>query len=154
MKIIITRYYGDDRTAKSTMQVVDDECELQMECEARECEYVDYAESYRGCSKVCLPVGVFDCKIKATDISPMTIVVSNAPGHKGCRVGWHAVVQSKCNEVLVGMSDEYPKPKWRRLVDQMDTFKRLEKLVYGAYLGGESIKLEVKNEIEEGEGKA
>ncbi len=149
MKILITRYYGDERTAKSRMLVVDDAtgC-VRLECEAREATFVDYGSGFKGCSKVCLPVGEFRCKVKSTDLSPMTVVVSDAPGHKGCRIGWHDVAQQKCNEVLVGVSDEYPKAKWRRIAGQEDTFRVFEKLVYAAFLNGEGILLVVRNEIE------
>lgn len=149
MKILVTRYYGDERSAKSRMLVVDDATGgVCLECEAREATYVDYDSGFRGCSKVCLPVGEFRCKVKSSDLSPMTVVVSDAPGHKGCRIGWHDVAQQKCNEVLIGVSDEYPKAKWRRMVKQEDTFHEFEKLVYAAFLKGEEILLVVRNEIE------
>lgn len=149
MHINITRYYGDQKSAKSRMTVTEQLThKVLLECEAREAAFCDYATPFKGCSQYCLPTGTFTARIKSTDISPMTVVLTNAPGHKACRIGWSAMHQSRSNEILIGMSNDYPKPKWRQIINQQDTFLLFEKLCYDAFYSKEEITVTVTNEVD------
>lgn len=149
MHIYITRYYGDQKSTKSRMKVLDHHTgKVLLKCEAREPAFCDYSTLFKGCSQYCLPVGQYAAKIKSTDISPMTIVILNASGHKACRIGWSALHQSKSNEILIGIPDDYPKPKWRQIYFQEETFRKLEKLCYDAFYKREDITVTVTNDIE------
>lgn len=145
MKIILERYYGDWRTTKALMRVESEEGRVLLRCEAREPRYAQYTEAFHGCSRCCLAEGVFGLKVVATELSPMTLTVVKSPGHRCCRIGYDDVAQVKANRVLVGESDGYDLPEYRDLVNQEETFRRLESLVYAAYVRGEAMTLEVTN---------
>lgn len=150
MKVVLTRYYGDDVITKSRMWVLGDDGSELMECEAREARFVEYEAYYKGCSKVCMPVGVFEGRIVGGELSPMTLGVVGAPGHRGLRFGWSMSAQARVGSVLIGKSDGYEDVKWRRMVDEERTFQKLVELLYGAYFEGEKIVVEVRNEVVEG----
>lgn len=156
MKIVLERYYGDWRITKSVMTVfadgaVDGASEVAprvlLRCEAREPRFAQYVEAFPGCSKCCLACGEFDCKVLATDMSPMTLTVIKSPGHRCCRIGWDYVAQVKSNTVLVGESDGHEVEEYRDMVHSKEVFERLEALVYGAYASGERIRLVVRNKV-------
>lgn len=147
MKIVLERYYGDWRITKSVMTVVGEEGEMLLRCEAREPRFAQYVEAFPGCSKCCLACGEFECKVMATEMSPMTVTVVKSPGHRCCRIGWDDVAQVKANTVLVGESDGYELDEYRDIVHSRETFERLTKLVYRAYATGEQIRLVVKNKV-------
>ncbi len=159
MRIILERYYGDWRITKSVMTVYAESQENPdgfdgsersaplLRCEAREPRFAQYVEAFPGCSKCCLACGVWFCKVMATEFSPMTLTVVKSPGHRSCRIVWDDLAQVRANSVLVGMSDGYELPEYRDLVRQRETFDRLTQLVYRAYVSGEPIVLEVKNQV-------
>lgn len=150
MKVVLTRYYGDDVLTKSRMWVLDEDGTELMQCEAREARFVEYTEYFKGCSKVCLPVGVFEGRVVGGEMSPVTLGVMGAPGHRGLRFAYSVTAQARVGAVLVGVSDGYEDVKWRRMVDEERTFMRLVELLYGVYLRGERIEVEVRNEMVEG----
>ena len=163
MRIVLERYYGDSRVTKSVMKVFEErgaecsddlECsgssgKLLLACEGREPCFADYSEIFPGCSRCCLAVGVYRCKVVSTDLSPMTLMVIKSPGHRCYRIAWDYTAQVRHNMVLVGESDGYEDPEWREIVRSRETFERLTRLVYQAYGTGEEIWLEVVNRIEE-----
>ena len=147
MKIILERYYGDWRITKSVMTVYAESDTVLLRCEAREPRFAQYREAFPRCSKCCLACGVWSCKVMSTQFSPMTLTVVKSPGHRSCRIVWDDLAQVRANCVLVGMSDGYEQPEFRDLIHQRETFERLTQLVYRAYVKGEPITLEVKNQI-------
>ena len=152
MRIVLERYYGDNSITRSVMKVFgkgtgsDDSERLLLACESREPRFADYTEAFPGSAKCCLAVGVFPCKVVATDFCPMTLTVIKSPGHRCCRIGWDDVAQVRTNMVLVGESDGSELPEWRELVNQRETFEKLTALVYRAYGTGEEIFIEIDNE--------
>lgn len=138
MRIVIERYYGDNFITMSRLSSGD------FVCEAREVAFKDYDKVFDGCSKYCLPVGVFRCNLRSTPLSPMTISIADAAGHKGCKIGWNDAVPCVLNMVLLGMCDDDS----GRLVRQRETFKEFEALIRDAWVRGESFEVEVRNAIE------
>lgn len=145
MKIVLDRYFGNDRGTKSVLYVTDNDGEVLMQCEAREPRFADYAEAFKGCSSYCLAVGEYPCKPFSTVQSPMTLTVVKSPGHRCTRFGWDECKQMRMNTILVGEADEDDAP-YRKLYNQREVFDRLTRLVYRAYIAEESITLEVTNE--------
>lgn len=144
MKILLDRYFGNDRCTKSTLTVVDGKGKELMRCEAREPRYADYAESFAGCSKYCLATGEFAAKPLSAEQSPMTLTVIKSPGHRCVRFGHDECKQMKANAILVG--EPYgEEPQARKIHRQQETFDRLTQFVYRAYIAEESIMVETTN---------
>ena len=148
MKIILRRLYGDDRVTKSQMTVESDGGEVLMQCEAHEPRYADYTEVFPGCSRYCLAVGTWPCRVKATAQSAMTVIVPRSPGHRSTCIGWDEWKQWSQNVILIGMGDEETDIQYRRLREQKETFRRFERLVYRAYTAEEKIIISIKNGYE------
>ncbi|MBQ0022145.1 MAG: hypothetical protein KBT29_02785 [Prevotellaceae bacterium] len=140
MKILIQRYYGDDKVTKSRLSVEG----TDFECEARETRYADYKEKFPGCSQYCLAEGTFKGKIMATEFSAMTLVVVSSPGHRSTKIKFDLLRQTEQNAILVGESDGDPLDEYREMVNQEKIYRELEKMIYGAYRKKEEI--EIKTE--------
>jgi len=144
MNIILTRQYGDERVTKSLVRVEDEAGKVLMECEAREPRFADYEEAFPGCAKYCLAVGTYECKVKATELSPMTVIVPRSPGHRSTRIGWDPWKQTSMNTILLGMADESTLAlEYQKIKLQQETFQKFEELVYRAYVNEEGIRLTV-----------
>lgn len=149
MNIIINRRYGDDTVTKSLVRVESEEGKVLMECEAREPRFADYSEAFPGCSKYCLAVGTFECKVKATEQSAMQVIVPRSPGHRSTRIGWDPWKQQSMNMILLGMGDAEMLPEYHKIRLQQETFRRFERLVYRAFTAEERIRLTVVNDLPE-----
>jgi len=105
MEIRLKRYYGDAEVTKSVMEVwMQGEREPRMVCEAREAGFVDYAESFPGASRVCLPRGRWRMKVGRSPYGPMGLRVARCPGHRCVYVGHRWARQLMEGEVLIGES--------------------------------------------------
>lgn len=141
MRIILERYYGDEKVTMSRLKVGD------FVCEAREMAFRDYETSFEGCSAYCMPVGVFRCVVRSTPFSRMTISVAKAPGHRGCKIVWSDTAKCQMNAVLIGQNADDS----GRLTCQRETMREFEALVYDAWARGEEYELEVRNALEPAE---
>ena len=60
---------------------MDGELEPRMVCEARECSYVEYTETFPGASRCCLPVGRWRMKVGQSPYGVMGLrVPKSSPG--------------------------------------------------------------------------
>lgn len=143
MRIELKRYYGDERVTKSTLRIE----ESNFECEARETAFRDYSEKFAGCSNYCLPTGTFACKTVPTEISPLTVTVMKAAGHRSCRFVYQPLKQTKTNSVVLGQSDGNDDLTKRQIVKSQETFEQFESLIRQAFIDGDEILIDVKNEI-------
>ena len=75
----------------------------------------------------------------------MTLTVVKSPGHRCTRIEWNDEKQMKMNTILVGEADEDDAP-YRKLYNQKETFDRLTRLVYRAYVAEEAITLQARND--------
>ena len=74
MKIILERYFGNDRVTKSHLYMVRSTGEVAFEGEARELALRDYREKFAGCMKYCVAEGEnVRVDINCTNYSPMTL---------------------------------------------------------------------------------
>ena len=143
------RYYGDAEVTKSVMEVwMQGEREPRMVCEAREAGFVDYAESFPGASRVCLPRGRWRMKVGRSPYGPMGLRVARCPGHRCVYVGHRWARQLMEGEVLIGESLEggLEEMRERRIENGEVVFGRLTELVYEAYGRGEEYWMEIDNE--------
>lgn len=145
MDIIVERYYGDENVTKSHFRVESEQGECLLRCECREVMFANYQEAFEGCSKCCLAEGVWECRIKATLLSAMTVSIFRSPGHRSTNILWDERRQAKANTILIGQGDGEPEAEWRRMKNQQEMFGRFERLVYQAYAAGEKIMLRVIN---------
>ena len=159
MVIRLKRYYGDHAVTKSVMEVwMDGELEPRMVCEARECSYVEYTETFPGASRCCLPVGRWRMKVGQSPYGVMGLRVPKCPGHRQVFVGHRWSRQCFEGEVLIGEStdngqqttdggeqttDNGQQTTDGRIVNGDVVYARLERLVYEAYGKGEEFWMEV-----------
>ena len=163
MVIKLKRYYGDAEVTKSVMEVwLDGEQEPRLVCEARETAYVNYAETFPGASRYCLPVGRWKMKAGGSPYSPMGLRVPRCPGHRQVFVGWKWARQWMEGEVLIGESQvplccpeggmkpcgqDEEEMRQRRIENGEEVFGRLDALVYEAFGKGEEMWLEVEDPL-------
>lgn len=139
MRLILTRFYGDDRITLGTLRVEGSD----FECMAAEPRHREYSEAFPGCSAYCLPVGVHECKLVCSEYSPLTLAVAKCAGHRKTLFGWHPFRNVRTNTVLVGaVVDEYDTDEPLR--DSERVYKRLSEMVYAAFCKGEKIVVEIK----------
>ena len=148
MVIRLKRYYGDHAVTKSVMEVwMDGELEPRMVCEARECSYVEYTETFPGASRCCLPVGRWRMKVGQSPYGVMGLRVPKCPGHRQVFVGHRWSRQCFEGEVLIGESTDNGRRTTDggecRIVNGDVVYARLERLVYEAYGKGEEFWMEV-----------
>ena len=157
MVIKLHRYYGDELITKSVMEVfLEGEEEPRMVCEAREAAYRDYAETFAGASRYCLPVGRWQMKVGRSPYSPMGLRVSKCPGHRQVYIGHRWSKQCVEGEVLIGEpvfhyytdedGNQVEYPKKRRMENGEEVFEKLNALVYEAFRREEEFYIEIDNE--------
>lgn len=134
MHITITRYYGDANMALGRLTVEG----TDFECETSEPHYRDYSEAFQGCSTFCLPVGEHRCKCVASQFSALTLAVAKTPGHRCTLFGWHPTKERMLNAILL-------RPVGMESADAL--FERFTQLVYDAYVNGEEMMVEIRNEV-------
>ena len=137
---------------------MDGELEPRMVCEARECSYVEYTETFPGASRCCLPVGRWRMKVGQSPYGVMGLRVPKCPGHRQVFVGHRWSRQCFEGEVLIGEStdngqqttdggeqttDGGRRTRDGRIVNGDVVYARLERLVYEAYGKGEEFWMEV-----------
>ena len=140
---------------------MDGELEPRMVCEARECSYVEYTETFPGASRCCLPVGRWRMKVGQSPYGVMGLRVPKCPGHRQVFVGHRWSRQCFEGEVLIGETadngqqttdgGEQTTDNGRRTTDGGGcrivngdvVYARLERLVYEAYGKGEEFWMEV-----------
>ncbi len=157
MVIKLHRYYGDELITKSVMEVfLDGEEVPRMVCEAREAAYRDYAETFAGASRYCLPVGRWQMKVGRSPYSPMGLRVAKCPGHRQVYIGHRWSKQCVEGEVLIGEpvfhyytdedGNQVEYPKKRRIENGEEVFEKLNALVYEAFRREEEFYIEIDNE--------
>ena len=126
---------------------MDGELEPRMVCEARECSYVEYTETFPGASRCCLPVGRWRMKVGQSPYGVMGLRVPKCPGHRQVFVGHRWSRQCFEGEVLIGESTDNGRRTTDggecRIVNGDVVYARLERLVYEAYGKGEEFWMEV-----------
>ena len=123
---------------------MDGELEPRMVCEARECSYVEYTETFPGASRCCLPVGRWRMKVGQSPYGVMGLRVPKCPGHRQVFVGHRWSRQCFEGEVLIGeTADNGQQTTDGRIVNGDVVYARLERLVYEAYGKGEEFWMEV-----------
>lgn len=118
---------------------MDGELEPRMVCEARECSYVEYTETFPGASRCCLPVGRWRMKVGQSPYGVMGLRVPKCPGHRQVFVGHRWSRQCFEGEVLIGETAD----NGERIANGDVVYARLERLVYEAYGKGEEFWMEV-----------
>ena len=133
---------------------MDGELEPRMVCEARECSYVEYTETFPGASRCCLPVGRWRMKVGQSPYGVMGLRVPKCPGHRQVFVGHRWSRQCFEGEVLIGETTDNGQQTTDngeqttdgggcRIVNGDVVYARLERLVYEAYGKGEEFWMEV-----------
>lgn len=133
---------------------MDGELEPRMVCEARECSYVEYTETFPGASRCCLPVGRWRMKVGQSPYGVMGLRVPKCPGHRQVFVGHRWSRQCFEGEVLIGETADNGQQTTDggeqttdgggcRIVNGDVVYARLERLVYEAYGKGEEFWMEV-----------
>ena len=90
-----------------------------------------------------LPEAVYQCRIAASDLSPLTLKVRRSPGQRSVFVGWDALQEWRSGYICVGQGDAMVAPEERELTDREATFGRFTRLLYGVFECGERVTLEV-----------
>lgn len=147
MRITLSRYYYTETITKSRMMFLSDEGKTLFECEAHETMFRDYTEKFPGCSDYCMPTGTFPIKVKSGAAGPMTMFIMKVPGHMAMQICWHATHQTEHCRVLVG-EETSEDPETSRLTRQMETYERIEQLIYDSFINGETFEIDVRNEID------
>ena len=145
MKITMIRYYGDCKVTKSLVTV-----EMNgevMRCEAREPEFVDYEEPFKGSSRVCLPAGMLVGRLRATETCAMSLCIGRIATSTKTVVGYDEERCARCGFVMIGMADEGVPPEERVLHSERETFERFTDLMYRAWSNGERIDIEIINRV-------
>lgn len=138
MHIIITRYHESPEETKSEITI--DGISFG---EAREPGTA--AVSRCGCTVKLkrLPEAIYQCRITASDLSPMTLKVRRSPGQESTYIGWDPTAAWRSGYICIGQGDPCVAPEDRVLTDREGTFERFTKRLYRAFQRGEKITLEV-----------
>lgn len=138
MHIVITRYHESPEETKSEITI--DGVSFG---EAREPGTASVRRRGKVVHLARLPEAVYQCRIAASDLSPMTLKVRRSPGQSSVCIGWDPAVPWRCGFICIGQGDPLAAPEERELTDREGTFERFTKLLYRAFLRGERITLEV-----------
>jgi len=149
MRVILRRYYGDQYVTKSTMQVFagNERDQPVMVCEAREPKFKDYASVFPSARQYCLPRGTYRCRYGSTDFSPLSFIVTKAPGHMKVAIGYAVTRQTIAGAVIIGESDGDEDVASREIKNSKATFDKFEALIYEAYARGESLEIVIENKV-------
>ncbi len=148
MRIHFTRYYGSNTVTKSTMQVyMGKSSEPSLVCEARETQFLDYSTTFPGWTSFCLPTGTLYGRIRSTEICPLTIAIGPSPRQYKTLIAWNDSNRINAQRINIGEANPDIAPERRRLTNQQAVFERLTALAKEAYMRGEEVKVEIKNEI-------
>ena len=148
MVIKLKRYYGDELVTKSVMEVfMEGEDTPRLTCEAREVRFKDYAETFAGASRYCLPRGKWRLTCGCTKFGTMTLRVAKCPGHRCVLLGYDVFRQAVNGMVCMGRVVNPEAPAEERVIDGgMEVYEELERLVYEAYGNAEDFSIEITNE--------
>lgn len=147
MKILIDRYYGDNRVTKSRFYVLRESGEIAFEGEAREASYSDYHEKFPGCMNYCVASGKnFRVDIGGTTYSPMTFKLVKIPGRLSCCITFDDTHEHIYKHINVGYADQQ-KPILTRKLKNIEKAKEVvTRLAYEAFALGETVTCDVTNE--------
>lgn len=139
MNITLTRYHESLEQTRSEMLV-----DGRSFGEAREPGTA--SARYRGKVRVLsrLPEGVYQCRIAATELSPMTLKVRRSPGQDSVCIGWDPVAPWRTGYICIGQASPLEPPEERELTDCEGTFRRFTEMLYEAFRREEALTLEVK----------
>lgn len=138
MHITITRYHESPEETKSEITI--DGIPFG---EAREPGTASTRTRGRIKHLVRLPEATYECRITASDLSPMTLKVRRYAGQPTVCIGWHPTAPWHTGFICIGQGDPLVSPEERELTDRESTFNRFTQLLYRAFQRGEKITLEV-----------
>jgi len=148
MKIILERYFGNDRVTKSHLYMVRSTGEVAFEGEARELAFRDYREKFAGCMKYCVAEGEnFRVDIKCTNYSPMTFKLVKIPGRLTCCFINDDVREALFQCINVGYADKRQDPSVRQLRNVEKAKEQMTRIAYEVYARGEAITCDVTNHL-------
>lgn len=148
MKIILERYFGNNRVTKSHLLMVRDTGEIAFEGEAREITFRDYREKFRGCMNCCVAEGEdFRVDISSSIYAPMIFKLVKIPGRLSCCFMFDAFNEGVYQHINVGYADKDTDPIIRRLRDVEKAKQDMIRLAYEVYARGEKITCDVTNRL-------
>lgn len=138
MHIIITRYHESPEETKSEITI--DGVSFG---EAREPGTASYRQRGKTKCLIRLPEATYQCRITASDFSPMTLKVRRSPGQGSTYIGWDPLAPWRSGIICIGQGDPLSPPEERELTDRKGTFERFTQRLYKAFQRGEKITLEI-----------